>query len=91
VPTYHMEKDSSAVLFFEFFQIHPIKVNLTFTTAENTSEQHSSALSAYNPLTAVLNVLIMTFGNISVCFINAQWDFLDTYRLICVLLVRRRR
>ena len=66
VAPYAVERDSSEVLFFEFFQIHPVKINLTFSTTEDLSEAKStSSASSYNPLSAVIDVLIMTFGNIS--------------------------
>lgn len=34
VAPFAVEKDISEVLFFEFFQIHPIKLNITFSRTE---------------------------------------------------------
>jgi len=69
VAKYEVERDSSEVLFFEFFQIHPIKVNLTYSSTEDASDGTKKS-SSTNPLSTVIDVLTMTFGNISVGMIS---------------------
>jgi vacuolar protein sorting-associated protein 13A/C len=61
---YQVGRDSSEVLFFEFFQMHPIKLNLTFSRTEDTEAARKKQIS-YNPLTTLLDVFTMTIGNIS--------------------------
>lgn len=38
VEKHEVGKDSSEVLFFEFFQIHPVKVSLTFSRTEDAGQ-----------------------------------------------------
>lgn len=72
VEKFAVDKDTSEVLFFEFFQLHPIKVNITFsrTEAEESKHTKTSASHNYNPLSTMVDVLTMTVGNISVTRLN---------------------
>ena len=62
---YQVGRDSSEVLFFEFFQMHPIKVNLTFTSTEDTEAARKKEIT-FNPLMTLLDIFTKTIGNISV-------------------------
>lgn len=54
------------LMYFELFQIHPIKLNVTFSMTEMSGDDGSSGgISAYNPLGPVMSVLSMASGNIS--------------------------
>lgn len=51
------------LMYYELFQIHPIKVNISFSRTE--SSQEATGISAYNPLGPLLSILSMASGNIS--------------------------
>lgn len=55
--------EESRLLYFENFQIHPIRINLTFTRTESRPSESQSTV--YNPLAAIINVLTMAMGNIT--------------------------
>ena len=68
IPAFKVESDTSDVLFFEFFQLHPIKVNITFsrTEGEEVQGEKKVASRSYSPVSTIVDVLTMTVGNISV-------------------------
>ena len=63
--------EDSELMYFELFQIHPVKISFSFSRTEglyndpstNSSEEKPS--TSYNPLTAIVTVLTMAIGNIS--------------------------
>lgn len=55
---------SMMMYYFELFQIHPIKLNITFSLVE-ADEAKNAGISAYNPLRPLLSILSMASGNIS--------------------------
>lgn len=68
VAKFEVERDSSDVLFFEFFQMHPIKVSVTFSRTEGPTAEKGGGgggFASYNPMTMLVDVLTMTVGNIS--------------------------
>lgn len=52
------------LMYFELFQIHPIKVNVSFSRTESSGND-DGGISAYNPLGPLLSILSMASGNIS--------------------------
>lgn len=52
-----------ATSYFEVFQLHPMRVNLSFSKTE--SDEHKKGFAVYNPLTAALEILMMTIGQVS--------------------------
>ncbi len=56
-------RDTSDLLFFETFQMHPFVINFTFTKTQ--SEDKASGTASVNPLSLALDVLTMTVGNVS--------------------------
>lgn len=53
------------MMYFELFQIHPIKLNVTFAMTESSGKAEGGGISAYNPLGPLLSILSMASGNIS--------------------------
>ena len=49
--------------YFEVFQLHPIKVNFSFSKTESTEKKKGFAV--YNPLTAAMEIILMTIGQVS--------------------------
>lgn len=54
----------SKLMYFELFQIHPIKLNVSFSRTESSGNA-DGGISAYNPLGPLLSILSMASGNIS--------------------------
>lgn len=64
VPPLRKTSVDTRLMYYELFQIHPIKVNVTFSKTESSGND-SEGISAYNPLGPLLSVLSMASGNIS--------------------------
>ena len=52
------------LMYYELFQIHPIKLNVSFSRTESSGNDEGG-ISAYNPLGPLLSILSMASGNIS--------------------------
>ena len=63
VPQLKPASVDTKLMYYELFQIHPIKLNVSFSRTESTDE--SSSISAYNPLGPFITILSMASGNIS--------------------------
>lgn len=64
----HIVDDESNMLYFDILQIHPIKINFSFSRTaaiKPPKDAASEAAGMYNPLAAVGNVFTMALGNVS--------------------------
>lgn len=57
-------KTKDPKMYFEIFQIQPLKFNLTFSRSEKVSSSEELERSS-NPIMFLLNILTMTIGNVS--------------------------
>jgi vacuolar protein sorting-associated protein 13A/C len=63
IPPLRNASVDTKLMYYELFQIHPIKLNVSFSRTESDSK--SEGISAYNPLGPLLSILSMASGNIS--------------------------
>lgn len=63
IPPLRLENVDTRLMYYELFQIHPIKLNVTFSRIESSNS--SEGIAAYNPLGPLLSILSMASGNIS--------------------------
>ncbi len=64
VPEIQAGVGDARMMYYELFQIHPIKLNITFSRIE-ADDSGDSGIAAYNPLGPLMSVLSMASGNIS--------------------------
>lgn len=53
------------MMYYDLFQIHPVKLNISFARIEADTTSGDSGIAAYNPLGPLMSVLSMASGNIS--------------------------
>ena len=63
IPPLRNASVDTQLMYYELFQIHPIKLNVTFSRTESSAT--AEGISAYNPLGPLLSILSMASGNIS--------------------------
>ena len=54
---------SDATSYFEVFQLHPMRVNFSFSKTESDDKRQGFAV--YNPLTAALEIVMLAIGQVS--------------------------
>jgi vacuolar protein sorting-associated protein 13A/C len=67
VPSLKTEAVDTKLMYFELLQIHPIKINVSFSRIEQSAESEGGTMvaSSYNPLSPILTLFSMAGSNIS--------------------------
>ena len=64
VPELQTGPTDARMMYYDLFQIHPVKLNITFARIE-ADDSGNTGIAAYNPLGPLMSVLSMASGNIS--------------------------
>ena len=58
---WHKLKITEQMMYFELFHVHPLRLNISFSKTRVAQKQASQT---YNPLKFLLDILVMTLGNV---------------------------
>ena len=64
IPKYQSASSMESLMYFEFLQIHPIKLNISFARTEG-GKLLSNSTSSSTPISFIAEILTMAIGNVS--------------------------